>query len=527
MSHVLTDAPTSVEEQRRIEGRSWATLYVCIICVSGLLGLIALGSTPKPLALPMTVLLMATVAVAVRPIVGVYLIGFFTLCTDASISPWYPFTWPFSTHESILYLSDSLNLSPLELLLLVTAFAFSLHVLIDRTSTGFVKGRLFWPVMAFAGFLFLGLLYGLATGGDRYAATWEFRPLLYLPVVYILVSNLLTTRRQYHRLAMLMLGALVVHSLLALQFLLSMSHEKRSQLESLVDHGSAVQMSVVLLLAFAVWLLPGVPRRMRWCVTLAAVPISWVWFVSQRRAAVIGLAAAVILLGIILSQVNPRRLRIVGPVFVVIVVGYLAAFWGSEGSLGFPAQAVKSVISPTQVSSADQGSDVYRQMENFDTTATIHAKPITGLGFGHKFYRPVQLPDISKFFPFFEYIPHNSVLWIWIKAGVGGFVAMFFLFGAATRAGVRSTISLARGRSCALAFAGVAYVVMYFVFAYVDIAWDMRSMVCIAIAFAFCSDMVALPETHPVVSRARPTRPESSRPARSSAVAASAGLGAD
>ena len=175
------------------------------------------------------------------------------------------------------------------------------------------------------------------------------------------------------------------------------------------------------------------------------------------------------------------------------------------------------MISPTQVSAADQGSDVYRQMENFDTSATIHAKPITGLGFGHKFYRPVQLPDISKFFPFFEYIPHNSVLWIWIKAGIGGFVAMFFLFGAATRAGVRSTILLARGRSCALAFAAVAYVVMYFVFAYVDIAWDMRSMVCLAIAFAFCSDLIALPETHPVVSRGRPTTRVVRRGARRSA----------
>ena len=49
--------------------------------------------------------------------------------------------------------------------------------------------------------------------------------------------------------------------------------------------------------------------------------------------------------------------------------------------------------------------------------ATIKAKPITGLGFGQRFYRPFPLPDIS-FFPFYEYMPHNSVLWIWIKTGV-------------------------------------------------------------------------------------------------------------
>ena len=71
---------------------------------------------------------------------------------------------------------------------------------------------------------------------------------------------------------------------------------------------------------------------------------------------------------------------------------------------------------------------MYRTVENLDINATINAKPLTGLGFGQKFYRPFPLPDIS-FFLFYEYIPHNSILWIWIKTGVGGFVAMLFLFG--------------------------------------------------------------------------------------------------
>ena len=47
------------------------------------------------------------------------------------------------------------------------------------------------------------------------------------------------------------------------------------------------------------------------------------------------------------------------------------------------------------------------------------------------------MPDIS-FFEFWEYIPHNNVLWIWIKIGFFGFVAMLFMFGRGVQLGARS-----------------------------------------------------------------------------------------
>ena len=148
-----------------------------------------------------------------------------------------------------------------------------------------------------------------------------------------------------------------------------------------------------------------------------------VWLISQRRAAVVALAAALLLLGLMMWKVNRRLLRRIAPFVAVLVVGYLGAFWNNEGIVGFPAQALKAVISPTQVGEKDQSSDGYRIVENLDIMATIHAKPITGLGFGQRFYRPFPLPDIS-FFPFYEYLPHNNVLWMWIKTGIGGFVAL-------------------------------------------------------------------------------------------------------
>jgi O-antigen ligase len=188
-----------------------------------------------------------------------------------------------------------------------------------------------------------------------------------------------------------------------------------------------------------------------------------------------------------------------------MTVLYLGAFWNAEGLMGFPAQALKTAIAPNEVGSKDQSSDGYRQVENLDLLATIQAKPVTGLGFGHQFYRPYPLPDIS-FFPFYQYMPHNSVLWVWIQTGVGGFIAMLFLFASGIRQGVRSMLKLPPGGDTVLVFAGLSFVIMYLVFAYVDVAWDARSMITLAVSMAVCSEILRLPADEPHVPRSKPSR---------------------
>lgn len=503
MSAPKTVLAVTADEQERTNTRTWRMMYVVVLGVSGFLGLVAFGTAPKPLALPLTMLVLTAGLVIARPVAGIYLIGFFALLTDGAVSPWYPFTKNMSSHESVLFVSNALILSPLEVLLALTVVAVLLRLLLDRGATRFVRGRLFWPFMAFLGFLLIGFVFGIATGGDRYVAIWELRPILYLPILYVLVTNLFTSRVQYRRLAVVMVVALFIHSILALLLYSSLSATERDGLESLIGHASAIEMNVVILLALAVFLLPGSPRAARILLPLAATTITVVWLISQRRAAVVALAAALLLLGLMMWKVNRRLLRRIAPFLAVLVVGYLGAFWNNEGIVGFPAQALKAVISPTQVGEKDQSSDGYRIVENLDIMATIHAKPITGLGFGQRFYRPFPLPDIS-FFPFYEYLPHNNVLWMWIKTGIGGFVALLYLFGSAIRHGTRSVLRLPPGPDRLVVFAAVSYVIMYLLYAYVDVAWDARSMVCVAVAMALCADLRWLPDASEVRPAARP-----------------------
>ena len=80
-----------------------------------------------------------------------------------------------------------------------------------------------------------------------------------------------------------------------------------------------------------------------------------------------------------------------------------------------------------------------------------------------------------------------------MEMGVGGFIAMLFLFGSALRAGTRATLGLMRGLDALVVLTALAYLAMFLVFAYVDMAWDAASMVTVAIAMAICDRYWRLP----------------------------------
>ena len=81
---------------------------------------------------------------------------------------------------------------------------------------------------------------------------------------------------------------------------------------------------------------------------------------------------------------------------------------------------------------------------------------------------------------------------------------MLFLFARAVQLGARSAMTVRHATSTSRSSSpGVGYVVMFLVFAYVDIAWDLRSTVFLGVAFALCADFAPAPR--------RPNRPTAGR----------------
>jgi hypothetical protein len=98
---------------------------------------------------------------------------------------------------------------------------------------------------------------------------------------------------------------------------------------------------------------------------------------------------------------------------------------------------VKSGIAPEAVDPEAAGEDaleryndyysnLYRSIENYNLGRSAMVHPVAGTGFGKPYLMEVPLPRIS--FPLMEYIPHNQILWVFVKSGAIGFMLFWAFF---------------------------------------------------------------------------------------------------
>jgi hypothetical protein len=484
----------SVETQEREARSTWLSTYLAVIGAGMFLALAGFGiaSLAKPFPLAFAALICVAVAILTRPIAGVYLIVFLSVMGDGSTMNWYPFNFNFSSGRSILFISNGVTFSPLELCIALTVVSWFAHAFGARDWQ--LKGRpLLRPMVVFAALLVLGLMYGLGTGGNITVAMWEIRPLLYMIAIFVLASNLLTRTEHYVRLAWVLVLAISIQNVFAIGYYFSLTALQKDTLEGLTEHPSSLLYNYLFLMALALCVLRGCSGRARVLLLLATVPTIFVFVLSQRRAAFVALLAGFIVFAIVLCFRRRNAFLVLAPLVLILTVGYTAAFWNAKDGVGFGAVAIKSIVAPDSVTEKDASSDLYRKTENYDLVYTAHHAPLTGVGFGKPFYRPIPLPDIS-FDVFYEYIPHNSILWIWLKTGYFGFVTLLFVIAAAIRAGTRAAMRLPSGNSLAVTVAALSFIVMFVTFAFVDMAWGAQTCVILGVCLATCGNIRRLAE---------------------------------
>jgi hypothetical protein len=442
---------------------------------------------------PLAFVLLACLAMSifVKPILGVYLTIFLALVGDGPTIEWYPFALNFSSRQSILFLHDSLTISPIEVYLAITALAWFAQLASTREWR--LEGRpVLLPMTLFVSCLVIGLVWGIGVnGGDTNVAIWELRPLLYMPVMFILVSNLFTRTSHYMYLAIAAIAAISIQNVFAIYFYLGLDPVAAEEIEGLTEHAASIHYDWMIVLLIAALTIRRCTPGLRILLVLSGIPTMVTFVLSQRRAAVVALGAGMLMYFLILLVRQRRTFMTLFPVTLLAVVGYTAAFWNSSSGVGFGARAVKTVIAPDALSDRDTSSNIYRLIENYNLVYTVRANPLLGVGFGQPFEQPVQLPDIS-FFVFYEYIPHNSILWIWLKTGYIGFVTLLVIVAFTVRAGTRAALALPTGNLLAATIAALGYVVMFLVFAFVDIAWDPRSTLFLGACIALCANIVRL-----------------------------------
>ena len=187
-------------------------------------------------------------------------------------------------------------------------------------------------------------------------------------------------------------------------YLLRLPAEARSDLESLNEHGSAIGMNLVFTMTVLALAYRGISWRVRVTLLLASAPVCGSTCCaaprrlrrsrrgddSLRRDPLLATTAH-------LLEGRPDRddrLRRRTSVRSGVRVS----------TIGFPAQAVKTVVAPDSLGAADQSSDEYRTIENYNLHYTIRvvtrspvrdsaAVPPTGPTRRHQRLRVQRLPS--------------------------------------------------------------------------------------------------------------------------------------
>lgn len=500
-----TELLGSSGQQRLASMRWWGWFGLTVAVTVALLGFILISG--PTLAMVAWLIYFAGMAlILINPRNGVYLTVFFTLAADVILIPEYPFVKNFSSEESLFHLPGSnLIISPLETYLVLTLVSLLTHAIRRRAVTGewrvsFRRGPLYAPMAVFALFIVAGLAWGLARGGDVNIALWEVRPILYLPLMFILTTNMIRTPKQANRVVWLAMLGLFVVALVGIYSAVTSPTPINGRLQWVIEHGSAVRLNTLFALLIAAFVYRA-SRAKRLVLPLMAVFTLYTYAIAQRRAAMLALAFALGLFLLLLSQQNRRLFWRIAPPLALFGALYLAAFWNSAGTLGLPARALRSAFTFSSGNLQEDASTFYRLIENMNISYTLRQSPLTGVGFGHQFHIIAPMPDIS-YFEWWQYITHNSIVWIWMETGVFGFLSMIFLIGAVIVRGVRVARAMPEGGAThrrdlsAIAITAVLYVVMHFLYAYVDMAWDIQSMIYLGLMIGLINSLPWIAEAN-------------------------------
>lgn len=361
----------------------------------------------------------------------------------------------------------------------------------------FQKGSLMLPIGLYMGMILVGELHGVGTGGNLTVSLWELRPQIYMLIAYILACNLVRTRNEIMKLSWILLIGAGFRAIEGTARYFTFFRGHVQQEIAVFPHGQAFFLNGFLTLTAILFLYNG-PRKMK-RVALWLLPfVLFIDLATDRRAAIAALSLGTLLLLFVTLIVNPARRRLVGIILVLLAVTfppYYLKFQNSAGTIAVPARAIASQFHPDP---RDASSNQYRIDEAFDIMSTMKSSTTTeliGYGFGKPFQTPHALADISQIYVFWNVMPHNSILWVWMRLGTVGFLLLWLMIGAAILQSLRLARRMRDPWLQGLAVFVALMIVQEVVFGYLDLQWtDYRNLVTVGLLFALISRLAKLAE---------------------------------
>jgi hypothetical protein len=476
---ILTDS--RVRSQLSSEDR-WLIilLSVCFALVCAFLG-IALAEPSFWLIAALAIALL----IAYEPRLGLYLVW---SCIGLDSVQYDPLAAPFAKLYQGL---PGLLATPIELLLLWTLVATILRwVSTGEWHSNSVNSLL--AAGALSTLLVMAIVLGVNNGGNFTIALWETRAVLLVLPVMLITAALLTERKHVYQL-MAVAGlalSLMTAELAWRYFFLLRPGEFDGVLEQAFNHDGAVLVAFLAVagVAACMWCPKGKHRLAAFLIAVLAVVVV---LVSRRRSAVICLEGGLLVIGTMLLMTNWRRFMLACPIVILAIAIYAGAFWNNQGSLGQPVRGFRAVFDSSAQSERDRQSDQYRVAERLDVWLEIKARPVQGMGFGLAYAKPYPFPDLTSIWPFWPYIPHNNILWLWMKGGVFTFLSFWLLTASTIARASRLGRATESGLMRVLAVSVCSFMVMMVLYSYVDLGLQSPRLM---ILFGGCIGLLSVVE---------------------------------
>ncbi|MFI5236327.1 MAG: O-antigen ligase family protein [Ignavibacteriales bacterium] len=316
-------------------------------------------------------------------------------------------------------------INPVELQLVLMLLAWFIAISIrKRTKIQHIQE---WGLaVVFLISLVLSFLNGMNSGGKFLPALWELRALFYFGFLFFLIPQVINTKKQCETLMWVFIAGVTIKALQGIWRFTGLGFSCAGY-ETLTNHEDPVFIAILIVFLISITMLKANEKQRN--ALLVLLPFLLIgFFTGQRRAAYAGLFISLVAFVIILQSKD--RVMFFRTLMVLLLIGiiYSAVFWESESKFASPLRLIQSSINP-DTGNERYLSNLYREFERYNLAYTIKTNdPITGIGFGNKYQNIIPLPNII--FPLRDYIPHNEILWLFVKSGAIGFFIFFLFFNA-------------------------------------------------------------------------------------------------
>jgi hypothetical protein len=429
-----------MSQQRTRRVMLMTALIAAVTLVFGAMGALLYfnvsGAVTAVVGLAIWIMLVLPVAIWQNPKLGFYILfagamffesvsNGYGVRTDVPTS-FVPFFWNLNNlgyHYGTAIL-EPFKFSIAELLMVTTFTVWIVQAIVTRTFR-FEKGAFFWAFAAYIVMVTLGWIHGVSTGGDVTMALWEVRPQFHFFAAYLIAANLIREKKDVYPVLWLTIIFAGLKGLIGINAYIAMGGIVGEQ--GILMHEESLFFNLIIFALFITWLADSDHKLKWWAVVLAPACI-FSALQNQRRSGIAAFIVAFVpLMPILWAILLERRAQVqkflIG--FALFSTVYLPVAWNGKGAWALPARAIRSNSDPNE---RDQASDYYRLAESINVKNTRDEKPWTGIGYGKPFRQDIWMPGVDQFDSFLKYLPHNSILWVWMRIGHFGFFVFLMLF---------------------------------------------------------------------------------------------------